>query len=46
MSVEQEILRQLTEITKDHEKRLRMLEKVMFGALAIVSFVEFLRKGL
>lgn len=38
----QEILRQLTDISKDHEKRIRVLERVGFGALAIVTALKYI----
>lgn len=42
----EQMLKTLTRLTDDHEKRIRILERVMFGALAVISFIEFLRKGL
>lgn len=39
-----QILRELRDITKDHEKRLRIIERVIMGVLAVISFVQFVLK--
>lgn len=38
-----EILASLRDITKDHEKRLRIVEKVVFGIMAIVASIKTLQ---
>lgn len=43
---QRQILKELRDITKDHESRIRIIEKVIVGIMAVISFIEFLRKGL
>ena len=42
----EQMLKTLTRLTDDHEKRIRMIERVIFGILAIAGMIEFLRKGI